>query len=128
MSLITITASGLKQFRKIIKNSKCEAIHLSLRSGGCNGFEYDLRPTKKKLGENDELHSENGVNIHISKSSVMHLIGTEIDWKNNVMGESFTFNNPRAAASCGCGTSFSPKSSEEKKDIIVQRMKERDRW
>jgi iron-sulfur cluster assembly protein len=128
MSLLNITASALKQFRKIIKKNNSKAIQLSLRSGGCNGFEYDIRPTTKKLGKNEELHSENGVDIHICKASLMYLIGTEISWSTDLMGNTFTFNNPKAGASCGCGTSFTPKPSEEKKDKVIKRMEERKRW
>ena len=41
--------------------------------------------------------------------SLIHLLGTEIDWKKDIMGESFHFNNPMAKSKCGCGTSFSSK-------------------
>lgn len=127
MSLLKITTSALRQFQKILKKSNSKAIELSLKTGGCNGFEYKIEPTSKKLGKNQELHSENGVDIHICKGSLMHLIGTEISYNSDLMGESFIFNNPKAGASCGC-TSFTQKPSEEKRERVIERMKERDRW
>jgi iron-sulfur cluster assembly protein len=55
----------------------------------------------------DEIIPYENINIIICSTSVMHLLGTEIDWKKTLMGESFHFTNPNAVANCGCGTSFS---------------------
>jgi iron-sulfur cluster assembly protein len=46
--------------------------------------------------------------IHICGKSLMHVVGTHIDWEKDIMGESFKFDNPMAKSSCGCGTSFTP--------------------
>ena len=49
------------------------------------------------------------VEIHVCNSSVMHLLGTKIDWTEDIMGQGFKFENPMAQSKCGCGTSFSSK-------------------
>ena len=46
------------------------------------------------------------INVVICNSSIFHLLGTKIDWKKNIMGEAFHFENPNASSKCGCGTSF----------------------
>ena len=50
---------------------------------------------------------KDGVNVYICNKSLLFLIGTTIDWKKNIMGETFVFNNPNATSKCGCGSSFS---------------------
>lgn len=108
-SLITVTSRVLEQFRRVIRSSGCASIRLSLKSGGCNGFEYRLEPTNDKLTRKEELYSKEGVDIQICASSAMYILGTEIDWKRDVMGETFTFSNPSTQSTCGCGSSFNPK-------------------
>ena len=48
--------------------------------------------------------------IHVCNNSIMHLLGTKIDWKEDIMGQGFHFENPMAQSKCGCGTSFSSKA------------------
>ena len=50
------------------------------------------------------------IEIHVCNKSLIHLLGTNIDWTEDIMGQGFTFQNPMAQASCGCGTSFSSKA------------------
>jgi iron-sulfur cluster assembly protein len=78
-----------------------------VKGGGCNGFNYQLKPTDKIPEKFDEIVRYENINVIVDSTSVMHLLGTEIDWKKTVMGETFYFTNPNAVANCGCGTSFS---------------------
>ena len=107
-SLITLSKTATKQFKFILKENNAKAILFSIKSGGCNGFEYELTPTNEKLKDGDEIHNENDITLHICGKSIMHILGTHIDWKKDIMGESFKFENPVAKQSCGCGTSFNP--------------------
>ena len=104
-NLISISSIALSKFKSIIRDNNMKAIRLSLKSGGCNGFEYKLEPTLS-LEKGDEHFSKDGVNVYICSKSLLFLIGTHIDWKKNIMGESFVFNNPNATSKCGCGSSF----------------------
>jgi len=77
---------------------------LSVKSGGCNGFNYQLTPTDTPPNKFDHVLSKN--KLYICGKSSLFLIGTEIDWKSDIMGEYFHFENPLAKTKCGCGTSF----------------------
>lgn len=106
--IVTITKSAVKQLTNIIKDHKCDAIFFSIKGGGCNGFNYKLKPTFQEKHMNEEFVNINDKNkLFVCDKSLMHLLGTEIDWKKTIMGEAFNFTNPMAASSCGCGTSFS---------------------
>ena len=70
----------------------------------------------KKIAQTDFLVAKDEKNIdsplesiQVCGKSLMHILGTEVDWKKDVMGEAFIFNNPMAKSSCGCGTSFTSK-------------------
>ena len=117
--IITISNKALQQFRLILKQNKTKSIYLSLIGGGCNGFEYNLKPTNSNLLDGDEIEiftenenlnysKKNDVTLHICGKSVLYLLGTHIDWTDDIMGQAFKFNNPNAVSKCGCGTSFSP--------------------
>ena len=108
-NVINITSTALNRLSDIMKKTNSHAIKLSLKSGGCNGFEYKLEPTTELLHKKDELFTEKNVNVHVCGKSLLYLLGTEIDWKEDIMGRGFEFENPLAQASCGCGVSFSPK-------------------
>jgi iron-sulfur cluster assembly accessory protein len=77
-----------------------------VKSGGCNGFEYVLEPCDT-APKNSELHQEPDGALHICNMSTLYLLGTEIDWKEDIMGSRFVFSNPNARSKCGCGSTFS---------------------
>ena len=110
-SVIILTKSAIAQCLNIINNQKAKALHFSIKGGGCNGFQYQFNPTNSPLDKNDELYTDPSkqLNIHVCGTSLLYLLGTEIDWKRDIMGESFHFNNPNASSQCGCGTSFNTK-------------------
>ena len=104
-NLINISSIALAKLKTIIAESNTNAIRLSLKAGGCNGYEYSLEPTL--ISEKDDEHFlKDGVNVHICGKSLLYLVGTNIDWKKSIMGETFVFNNPNATSKCGCGSSF----------------------
>jgi len=105
-NVISVTSKAIFQIKKILIDNNSKAITFSVKSGGCNGFSYIMKPTNKIIEREDILHSEDGINIHICGRSVFHILNTEIDWKDDIMGACFIFNNPTASSSCGCGTSF----------------------
>lgn len=111
--MITITELAAKEVKKII-NQKNEiddkALELYLRigvkGGGCSGFSYSLDLTENKT-ENDEVYPQHGMVVICDSKSHLYLDGVTIDFKDEVMGSGFVFNNPNATSSCGCGSSFS---------------------
>jgi iron-sulfur cluster assembly accessory protein len=107
--LITLSKNAIDACRKIVSINRDKVLKLSLKGGGCNGFEYRFNLSHPKLDKGDENIVIDGVEIQICGKSLMYLLGTEIDWKTDIMGSTFYFNNPNAQSTCGCGTSFSPK-------------------
>ena len=95
------------KLERILRNNNNNAILFYVKGGGCNGFSYKLKPTNDPPAKIDEVVRINDVEIHICGRSMMHLLGTHIEWKEDIMGQGFHFDNPIAQSKCGCGTSFS---------------------
>lgn len=108
--LITASKTATDKLQDILQKSNKDAILFYVKGGGCNGFNYKLKPTNESPEKLDEVVHINNVKIHICNSSIMHLLGTHIDWKENIMGQGFHFENPMAQSKCGCGTSFSSRA------------------
>ena len=106
-NIVNITKSAAKQLYKIMEDHKTNAILFSIKGGGCNGFNYKLKPVNEKNFESNDYVNIGDKKLYVCDKSLIHVIGTKIDWKKTIMGESFNFENPIAASSCGCGTSFS---------------------
>ena len=104
--LITLTSLAIKQLKIIVKKEKSKGILFSVKSGGCNGFEYKFEGINNFTNKKN-IVIEDGLKIEVCDKSLFHLLGTNIDWKEDIMGKGFIFENPMAQASCGCGTSFS---------------------
>lgn len=73
--------------------------------GGCSGFQYSLN-IEEASREGDFVLDEKGVRLFVDMFSAQYLNGVQIDYVTNVMGAGFTFTNPNATGSCGCGSSF----------------------
>ena len=73
--------------------------------GGCSGFQYSLN-IEEESRQGDFVLDEKGVRLFVDMFSAQYLSGVQIDYVTNVMGSGFTFTNPNATGSCGCGSSF----------------------
>jgi iron-sulfur cluster assembly protein len=73
--------------------------------GGCSGFQYSLN-IEEESRQGDFVLDEHGVRLFVDMFSAQYLNGVQIDYVTNVMGSGFTFTNPNATGSCGCGSSF----------------------
>src|SRR6201985_2996190 len=73
--------------------------------GGCSGFQYSLN-IEEESRQGDFILDEKGVRMFVDMFSAQYLNGVEIDYVSGVMGSGFTFKNPNATGSCGCGSSF----------------------
>ena len=111
-AVVNVTESACSNLQRIAKEYNTNRILFSIKGGGCNGFNYLLEPLKNTdmLDTRDEKVpiSEN-CDLYVCHQSLIHLLGTQIDWRKTVMGESFHFENPMADSKCGCGTSFTSK-------------------
>ncbi len=105
---LTLTDGAVKHLRRIMEEQKVAADHglrVGVKGGGCSGFSYILGFDQKK--ENDDVYEVNGMRVFMEKAHAIYLLGIEIDWLEGLNNRGFTFNNPNAKESCGCGTSFS---------------------
>jgi iron-sulfur cluster assembly protein len=102
--MITVTKAALPQLRRILGNN--QYILFGAKGGGCNGFEYMLTP-KNTRNVQDHRIEDIGVPITVCGRSGFLVVGTEIDWSEDIMGKRFIFTNPSSTGSCGCGATFS---------------------
>jgi iron-sulfur cluster insertion protein len=77
-----------------------------VQGGGCSGFQYGFTFDEEQ-NEDDFVIERNGVKILVDSMSYQYLVGAEIDYKDDLMGSSFSIKNPNAQTTCGCGSSFS---------------------
>ena len=100
---IKFTDRAKKQIEKIINNDQLKKFfRITVKGGGCSGFKYDFSFDDKTSKE--DITFDKTV---IDKTSLDIINGSEIDFKEEMIGESFVINNPKASSSCGCGLSFS---------------------
>ena len=81
------------------------SLRVSVLPGGCSGFEYGLEIEEERL-EDDLAFEQHGISILIDPFSAQYLTGVAIDYQSSFQGSGFTFENPNATGSCGCGSSF----------------------
>ena len=110
--MITITILAKNQLKKLVNGNNAKALYLYLQGGGCNGFNYkfDILEKNDKPHKLDETYKlDNGIPIYICHKSIMYVLGTEIDYLQDIMGSRFTFSNDNISNTCGCGTSVNFK-------------------
>ena len=90
---------------------------MGVRSGGCSGFSYTLDLIQiNDNDENNEQFESNGVKIACDPVSYRYIEGTVIDFKDDLTGMGFVFNNPLSAHGCGCGKSFTAEDTPSSSD------------
>ncbi|MEM8908957.1 MAG: iron-sulfur cluster assembly accessory protein [Bacteroidota bacterium] len=105
---ITLTDGAVKQLKRIMNEQNVPSDHgvrVGVKGGGCSGFSYVLGFDQQK--SNDEVYEINDMKVYMEKAHGLYLLGIEIDWLEGLNNRGFTFNNPNAKDTCGCGTSFS---------------------
>jgi iron-sulfur cluster assembly accessory protein len=103
---VSISASAARRLNAILKGEEGAALRISVKGGGCSGFSYafDIDNTR---AEDDFVATRDGATIVIDPMSLEIMKGAELDFVDDLMGQSFRVKNPNAVASCGCGVSFS---------------------
>jgi iron-sulfur cluster assembly accessory protein len=105
--MFTVTEGAAKEIQTLINsyNNPQLALRVRVLAGGCSGYSYDLA-FDDQVQENDMIFETNGVKVMIDDRSFKVLDGTQLDYVDTMLGRGFTFNNPNAKSSCGCGSSF----------------------
>ena len=104
---VTLSDRAAKRIAKILSAEPGgTALRVSVSGGGCSGFQYgfDLDQTR---APDDLVIERSGATVLIDAISLPYVGGSEIDFVDDLIGQSFQVKNPNATASCGCGTSFS---------------------
>ena len=105
---VTLTENASKQVKKLMQDQKLEQVFLRMgvKGGGCSGLSYSLEFDTEK-GKHDKTFEIDGVPVVVDAKSYLYLNGTTLDYVTEGLQGGFTFVNPQAKSSCGCGTSFS---------------------
>ncbi len=104
---INLTDAALNEVKRLMAENgfdKGKILRVGVKGGGCSGLTYVLDFDNRK--ENDALYEKDGVNFIIDNSQSIYLLGMEIEWEGGLNSRGFTFKNPNASSTCGCGTSF----------------------
>jgi len=88
-------------------DEKSAALRVSVMPGGCSGFEYALEVDEEEPAADDYVIESQGIRLFMDPFSGQYLSGITIGYHSSFQGQGFTFDNPNATGSCGCGTSFS---------------------
>ena len=103
--MITLTEFAANKIKTLLMDDDKTGLRAGVRGGGCSGFTYKLELDDKK--ESDRVIESHGVNIYIDAKSYLYLMGTQIDFIDELNRSGFKFVNPNAKRTCGCGESFS---------------------
>ncbi|MBU0368026.1 HesB/IscA family protein, partial [Acinetobacter baumannii] len=97
------------EVKRIMQEQKMEAdtlLRVGVTGGGCSGFSYALGFDKAFDEKADAKYTHHGVIVVVDKKSALYLDGTTVDFYDGLEKRGFTFDNPNAVKSCGCGSSF----------------------
>jgi iron-sulfur cluster assembly accessory protein len=106
MADITVTERAARKIGEILgREAVGTMLRVSVEGGGCSGFQYKF-DTERSKADDDLVIEKSGATVLIDPVSRDYMAGAEIDFVDDLIGSSFKVNNPKATASCGCGTSF----------------------
>lgn len=108
ISPVSLTKSALNAIKSIREQQDIAEdlnLRLGVKGGGCSGFSYVIG--FDELQENDLAFEIEGLKILMDKAEAMYLFGMEVDWVDGLNNRGFSFTNPNAKSTCGCGESFS---------------------
>ena len=104
---IRLTSRAADAVRKIMTEKDIPegyALRVGVRGGGCSGMSYLLG--FDKMREHDAAFDVGGVTVYVDKRQGLYLMGTTVDYHDGLNARGFTFDNPQATSTCGCGSSF----------------------
>jgi iron-sulfur cluster assembly protein len=107
---ITITEKAAGEMKRVITEQKmadCTVLRVGVAGGGCSGFQYSLGFDETTDAAKDDVSDQHGLTVAVDKKSALFLDGTTVDFYEGLEKRGFTFDNPNAVKSCGCGSSFS---------------------
>jgi len=107
--MINVSAEAAKKVASLMneegKDVASSYVRVGVKSGGCSGLSYDMGIVDSPE-EGDQLFEDQGVKILVEKKSLLYLLGPTLEYSGGLNGKGFSFNNPNASRTCGCGESF----------------------
>ena len=107
---VTLTEAAASEIKRVMTEQarpELKYVRVGVVGGGCSGFQYSFDFTNSYDEASDVVSEFHGVGVVVDKKSDLFLDGTEIDFYSGLEERGFTFKNPNAVKSCGCGSSFS---------------------
>jgi iron-sulfur cluster assembly accessory protein len=103
---VTLTSSATAEVKRLmeLQENQGKFLRVGVKGGGCSGFSYVLGFDDKL--DADELYDIDGIPVIMNNSHGIYLMGMEIDWEDGLNARGFSFKNPNASTTCGCGSSF----------------------
>lgn len=106
---LQLSERAASEVKKIIAEQKLEpetVLRVGVTGGGCSGFSYSLGFDKEFDEKTDSRSEQHGITVVVDKKSALYLDGTTVDFYDGLEKRGFTFDNPNATKTCGCGSSF----------------------
>ena len=104
---VTFTANAINEIKRLMNEEgfdNTKALRVGVKGGGCSGLSYVLGFDERQ--DTDEEYDVEGIKFVMNQAHGIYLMGMEIDWHGGLNARGFTFTNPNASKTCGCGTSF----------------------
>jgi iron-sulfur cluster assembly accessory protein len=104
---VTFTQKAIAEIKRLLQEEsvgKEKFLKVAVKGGGCSGLSYVLGIDERQAA--DEVYEYNGISYLMNPAHGIYLTGMEVDWEDGLNARGFTFKNPNASKSCGCGTSF----------------------
>lgn len=107
--MIRVTEKAAAKIRELLRKDgvpvESGGLRVGVQGGGCSGLSYAMR-LEAQARERDKVFEENGARVFVDPKSYLYLADTTLDFEETLVRQGFIFENPRAARSCGCGSSF----------------------
>ena len=107
--MITLTNNAIRSIRQTMEQQQKAGLRVGVQGGGCSGLSYVVRYEAAQPRPNDNVFEQDGAKLFVDPKSYPFLDGMVLDYHETLMERGFRFENPNAAKSCGCGTSFTAK-------------------
>ncbi len=107
--MLNLTKNAIDKIKDLLaeENNANLKLRTFVQGGGCSGMQYGFTFDEQQ-NDDDFAITDSGITVLVDSASMIYLDGASIDYKEDVMGNSFTISNPNAQTTCGCGSSFSP--------------------
>ena len=107
MTDVALSASAAERIKSVVSAEPSGAgLRVAVEGWGCSGFQYEIG-VAQAANADDLVIERDGARLFIDPVSLPFLLGSEVDWVDELIGASFKVKNPNATSSCGCGVSFS---------------------